>query len=477
MDILIIDDEGNVRRMLRALLEAEGYRVREAASAEEGLEVVRRETPEAILLDLMLPALSGLEVLPRLSEAAPGTPVIMMSGRATLGDAVQATRLGAFHFIEKPLTPEAVLLTVRGALEVSRARDLARVLQEELGPGGELVGASPAIQRVREIIRRVAPAEARVLITGESGTGKELVATAIHALSPRRGKPFVRVNSAAIPRELVESEMFGHERGAFTGATERRRGRFELADGGTLFLDEVGDLGPEAQAKLLRAIETGVVERVGGTHPVQVDVRVLAATNQNLRARVQEGSFRNDLLFRLEVIPIHLPPLRERMEDLPLLVAHGLRRLRQRQGLPTPHITPAAMTAMGRYPWPGNVRELFNFLERLAILHPAGLVSEADVARLLPPPPTLPSPVGGFDEQDPRPLRARLDDYERDLIVAALEESGGSIAEAGRRLRTDRANLYRRMRRLGLREASGRDEWEGRGRLIGNTFSDPERDA
>ncbi len=461
MDILIIDDEGNVRRMLRALLENEGYRVREAPSAEEGLEAVRLETPEVILLDLMLPSMSGLEVLPRLGEEAPGTPVIMMSGRATLGDAVQATRLGAFHFIEKPLTPEAVLLTVRGALEVSRARDLARVLQEELGPGGELVGVSPAIQRVRDIIRRVAPTDARVLITGESGTGKELVAAAIHALSPRRGKPFVRVNSAAIPRELVESEMFGHERGAFTGATERRRGRFELAHGGTLFLDEVGDLGPEAQAKLLRAIETGVVERVGGSHPLQVDVRVLAATNQDLRARVQEGSFRSDLLFRLEVIPLHLPPLRERMEDLPLLVAHGLRRLRQRQGLLTPHITPAGMEAMGRYPWPGNVRELFNFLERLAILHPGGLVGEEEVTRLLPRPSPPPSSPQGYDDEDPRPLRARLDAYERGLIAAALERSGGSVAEAGRLLRTDRANLYRRMRRLGLRETGASGEWKG----------------
>ena len=264
MDILIIDDEGNLRRMLRSLLEGEGYTIREAGSAEAGIEEVRQEAPEAILLDLMLPGMTGLEALPKIGDLAPGVPVVMMSGKATLGDAVQATRLGAFHFIEKPLTPEAVLLTVRGALEVSRARDLSRALREELGPEAEMVGRAPAINRVRDLIQRVAPTDARVLITGESGTGKELVASAIHALSPRKGRPFVRVNSAAIPKDLVESEMFGHERGAFTGATERRRGRFELANGGTLFLDEVGDLGPEAQAKLLRAIETGVVERVGG---------------------------------------------------------------------------------------------------------------------------------------------------------------------------------------------------------------------
>ncbi|MBT8395326.1 MAG: sigma-54-dependent Fis family transcriptional regulator [Gemmatimonadetes bacterium] len=451
MDILIIDDEGNLRRMLRALLEGEGYSVREAESAEEGIGEVEREVPEAILLDLMLPGISGLEALPRIGDLAPGVPVVMMSGKATLGDAVRATRLGAFHFIEKPLTPEAVLLTVQGALEVSRARDLSRALREELGPEAELVGRSPGINRVRELIQRVAPTEARVLITGESGTGKELVASAIHALSRRKGRAFVRVNSAAIPKDLVESEMFGHERGAFTGATERRRGRFELAHRGTLFLDEVGDLGPEAQSKLLRAIETGVVERVGGAKALEVDVRVLAATNHDLRGQVEEGSFRQDLLFRLEVVPIHLPPLRERMEDLPLLVAHTLKLLRKRNGLPTPNLTPKAMDALHRYPWPGNVRELMNILERLAILSPGDPAGTEDVVRLLPVAPPGADATPGYQEGDPRPLRDRLDDYERALIQGALDGSAGNVAEAGRRLQTDRPNLYRRMKRLGLR--------------------------
>ncbi|MGD2121845.1 MAG: sigma-54 dependent transcriptional regulator [Gemmatimonadota bacterium] len=451
MDILIIDDEGNLRRMLRALLEGEGYSVREAESAEEGVREIERETPETILLDLMLPGMSGLEALPRIGDLAPGVPVVMMSGKATLGDAVQATRLGAFHFIEKPLTPEAVILTVQGALEVSRARDLSKILREELGPEGELVGRSPAINRVRELIQRVAPTEARVLITGESGTGKELVATAIHALSPRRGRPFVRVNSAAIPKDLVESEMFGHERGAFTGATERRRGRFELANKGTLFLDEVGDLGGEAQSKLLRAIETGIVERVGGGKAIQVDVRVLAATNHDLRTQVEQGAFRQDLLFRLEVVPIHLPPLRERMEDLPLLVAHTLKLLRGKHGLPTPNLNKAAMEALHRYAWPGNVRELMNILERLSILSTEGAIGEEEVIQLLPVtrPEQLETP--SYLEGDPRPLRERLDDYERALIQGALRGAGGNVAEAGRRLQTDRPNLYRRMRRLGLR--------------------------
>ena len=452
MDILIVDDEGNIRRMLRALLEAEGYQVREAESAEAGLVEVGQQAPEVVLLDLALPGMTGLEALPRIIDAAPGLPVVMMSGRATLGDAVEATRLGAFHFIEKPLTPEAVLLTVKGALEISRARDLSRALRDELGPEAELIGEAPEILRVRELTRKVAPTEARVLITGESGTGKELVATAIHGLSPRKGGPFVRVNSAAIPRDLVESEMFGHEKGAFTGATERRRGRFELAHGGTLFLDEVGDLGGEAQAKLLRAVETGIVERVGGSKPLEADVRVIAATNKDLRERVEEGAFREDLLFRLEVVPLHLPPLRERVEDIPLLIAHTLHRLRKRNGMPTPQFSKKAQDALCSYSWPGNVRELMNIVERIVILHPGMEVGADDVSRVLPPAPGGEPTIPQYEEGDPRPLRDRLSDYERALVEGALGASRGNVAEAGRRLQTDRANLYRRMQRLGLRD-------------------------
>ena len=455
MDLLIVDDEANIRRMLRALLESEGYRVREAESAEAALVEVQSRPPEAVLLDLALPGMDGLEALPRLIQAVPGVPVVMMSGQATLSDAVKATRLGAFHFIEKPLTPEAVLLTVRGAVEVSRARDLTRALREELGPEAELVGRTPAIQRVKELIRKIAPTDARVLITGESGTGKELVATAIHGLSARKGGPFVRVNSAAIPRDLVESEMFGHEKGAFTGATERRRGRFELAHEGTLFLDEVADLGHEAQAKLLRALESGVVERVGGSGPIEVDVRVIAATNTNLRREVEEGRFREDLFFRLDVVPVQLPPLRERSDDVPLLVEHALVRLRKKSGLPTPSLDPGAVEALRRYSWPGNVRELLNIVERLAILGSGSTVGAREVEQVLP----ARRPSGGaapeYVDGDPRPLRDRLDDYERALLEGALRSSGGNVAEAGRRLQTDRANLYRRMRRLGLRDEGG----------------------
>jgi two-component system, NtrC family, nitrogen regulation response regulator NtrX len=455
-DVLIVDDEGNIRRMLGALLEAEGYGVREAATAEEALADAERNPPEVILLDLMLPGMSGLDALPRFAEVAPGTPVVMMSGRATLSDAVAATRMGAFHFFEKPLTPESVLVTVRAALEISRARDLTRALAAELGPDSEMIGATPAMSRVRDLVRKIAPTDARVLITGESGTGKELVAAAIHGLSPRSGGPFIRVNSAAIPRDLVESEMFGHEKGAFTGATERRRGRFELADGGTLFLDEVGDLGAEAQAKLLRALETGQVERVGGKGPTTVDARVIAATHRDLHEEVRAGRFREDLLFRLEVVPLHMPPLRDRLADIPLLVDHALQRLRRRQGMRVPRFSAQAVATFQGYAWPGNVRELMNLVERLCILAPGAEVQAADVAEVLSPSrghaPGAAPPAPVYLEGDPRALRDRLEDYERGLIRGALAEADGNVAEAGRRLQTDRANLYRRMRRLGIRE-------------------------
>lgn len=458
MSILLIDDEGNLRRMLRALLEQEGWTVVEAADGSAGLDHIRKARPEAVLLDLVLPGPSGLDLLPRILEEAPGLPVIMMSGEATLADAVEATRRGAFHFLEKPLTPEAVLITLRNALEVGRARELSRALQEELGPGTRLVGESPALEAVRSTLRKVAPTDARVLITGESGTGKELAAAAIHALSPRHDGPFVRVNSAAVPRDLVESEMFGHEKGAFTGATDRRRGRFELAHGGTLFLDEVGDLGTGAQAKLLRALETGTIQRVGGQSPLEVDVRLIAATNRDLAADAREGRFREDLLFRLDVVPIHMPPLRERPDDLDPLVDFGLERLRIRQGLTVPHLGREARNALRNHDWPGNVRELMNLLERAAILHPGAELGADDIGSLMSGRTFGGRRDPGYRTNDKRALPDRLDDYERTLISGAIRDAGGTVAEAARLLQTDRANLYRRMKRLGLRTSNGDDD-------------------
>ncbi|MDX1673350.1 MAG: sigma-54 dependent transcriptional regulator [Longimicrobiales bacterium] len=432
--VLVVDDESNIRRMLRGLLEDEGYRVTEAEDGGAGVERAVTEDPDVVLMDLAMPRTDGLMALERLSERAPDLPVVMMSGRATLGDAVEATRLGAFHFLEKPLTPESVLATVSGAVELRRARAGAERVAID-----DIVGPSSAMAAVRERIRQAAPTDSRVLVTGESGTGKELVAAAIHHASRRRRGPFVRVNSAAIPRELIESEMFGHEKGAFTGASARRRGRLEQADGGTLFLDEVADLSADAQAKLLRALETGEIQRVGGTRPIPVDVRVLAATNRDLEEQIAEGGFRDDLYYRLNVIPIRIPPLRDRLEDLPALVDHLDGRLRSKQGLDPPSLDEAGMAALRRYSWPGNVRELANICERLAILHPGETVDAGAVEALLPP-----------ADRDQAPLTERLDDYERWQIESALSAAAGNVAEAARSLQTDRANLYRRMKRLGI---------------------------
>jgi two-component system nitrogen regulation response regulator NtrX len=390
-------------------------------------------------------------------------PVVMMSGRAALTDAVRATKLGAFTFLEKPLTPEGVLLALASAFELRQARRAAAALREDLGISGEMVGDSLVMHEVRTLIARVGPTDARVLITGESGTGKELVAAALHLASPRRDRPFIRVNCAAIPRDLVESEMFGHERGAFTGATDRRLGRFELAHTGTLFLDEVGDLGAEAQAKLLRAIEAREIERVGGGKPIKIDVRILAATNKDLGRAVADGSFREDLFFRLNVIPMQLPPLRDRPGDLPALVRHFSARHRTRTGRPLVQWHDDALGALGSYRWPGNVRELANVVERLAILHAGSVVGRAEVLQVLPAVATDPftmlsndTPAHGAETLLPMPtlpLSDALDAYERRLISAALAQSDGNVAEAARRLQTDRPNLYRRMRRLGLAAA------------------------
>jgi two-component system nitrogen regulation response regulator NtrX len=442
--ILIVDDEANIRRMLAGVLEAEGYVAVTAGDAPEAVAAMEAGEPDAVLLDLALPGTDGLSLLAQLRGRWPAVPVVMMSGRATLSDAVRATRTGAFHFLEKPLQPEALLLALDGAVELRRARALTQTLAAQLSPGTVLVGSSAALQRVREAIAQIAPTDARVLITGESGTGKELVAAALHAESPRAGRPFVRVNCAAIPRDLVESEMFGHERGAFTGANETRRGRFEVAHQGTLLLDEVADLGPEAQAKLLRALETGAIERLGSERSIQVDVRVLAATNRDLRMEMAMGRFRADLYYRLNVLQLKLPPLRERSEDIPELVSHFLGRLREREGLAAPRVTPAALQRMSRYAWPGNVRELANLCERLAILHAGQTVEPGDVAALLEP------RAPQADDDEALPLAERLDAYERRVIARSLDAAGGSVTEAARRLRTDRPNLYRRMRRLGI---------------------------
>jgi len=454
--ILIVDDEANIRRMLGALLRAEGFSVTEAPSGNGALLAIDESAPDAVLLDLQMPpGPNGIDTLEQIRRREPHLPVIMMSGKAQLTDAVRAIKFGAFQFLEKPLTPEAVLVTLRSALELTRTRAENRVLRSQLGIREVMVGTSAPMQAVRAMIDQVGPTEARVLILGESGTGKELVARAIHRTSRRSGKPFISVNCAAIPRDLVESEMFGHERGAFTGAVERRLGRFELANGGTLFLDEVGDLHLEAQAKLLRVLETGEIVRVGGERVVKVDIRLVAATNQRLEQAVGAGTFREDLYFRLNVFPVEIAPLRARLSDLPDLVGHLAELVRPHQA---PRFTSEAVALLSAYDWPGNIRELANVVERLAIL--GGHEVDASLVRQVLPrvaavPVASDGPEGGNGIEGPAPVPGRslpnlLDDYERSLIARALGTTNGNVAEAARALQTDRANLYRRMKRLGM---------------------------
>jgi two-component system nitrogen regulation response regulator NtrX len=443
--VLVVDDEANLRRMLRALLEQDGYTVDEAPGGEEGVRRAALGEPDVVLLDLVMPpGPDGLVVLERMQAGHADTPVIMMSGKATLGDAVRATKLGAFQFLEKPLTPEAVLGAVRAAADLVRARAENRALRAELPPADEILGDSRLMLELKALIAQVAPTPARVLITGESGTGKELVARAIHAQSPRSRRPMVSLNCAAIPHDLVESELFGHEKGAFTGAIQRRQGRFELADGSTLFLDEIGDLPADIQAKLLRVLEQNTIERVGGERTRPIDVRVIAATNRDLERETGAGRFRRDLFFRLNVFPIHVPPLRDRPDDIPALVRHFARVAGARSARPPRMFDEGALARLQAHHWPGNVRELANLVERLTITGRAGTVDRSEVDTVLghdgvPEPPVL---SGSLVEA--------LDRYERELIRSALERAGQRVAEAARLLQTDRANLYRRMRRLGL---------------------------
>jgi two-component system nitrogen regulation response regulator NtrX len=457
--VLIVDDEANIRRMVGALLVSEGFEVREASEGNAGLRLAEENEPDVMLLDLMIPGgPDGITVLEQVRQRYPDLPVVMMSGRAGLSDAVRATKLGAAQFLEKPLTPEGLMLALQSALELRSARLEARTLRRDLGLSNEMVGTSPPMETLRRVIARVAPSDARVLVEGESGTGKELVAAAIHTSSPRRDRAFVRVNCAAIPRDLVESEMFGHEKGAFTGASDKRIGRFELAHRGTLFLDEVGDLHLDAQAKLLRAIEAAEIERLGGGRPIPVDVRIVAATNKDLQRAVSDGSFREDLYYRLNVFPILLPPLRDRPGDIPDLVRHFTRTRCPGGSRHAPVWSDEAIALLLSYSWPGNVRELANVVERLSILHLDDTVTGPHVAAVLrtgpgdalSPPTPLPSP----DRLD-APLTETMDEFERTLIRRALGAADNNIAEAARRLKTDRPNLYRRMKRLGLVDGGG----------------------
>ena len=447
--LLVVDDEEGVRRSLTGVLEDEGFEVRGVASAEEALATLKAELPAAVLLDVWLPGRDGIEILPELRRLAPSAPVIMMSGHGTIETAVRATRLGAFDFIEKPVSLDKLLVTVRNAIRQARLLETKQILSRQLAGDEELIGDCEPMRHLRDQVMRAAPSTARVLITGENGTGKELVARMVHRHSPRRDEAFIEVNCAAIPEDLIESELFGHVRGSFTGATDNRRGKFELADEGTLLLDEVGDMSLRVQAKVLRALQEQVFEPVGGAARVQVDVRVVAATNKNLEQEIAGGRFREDLYFRLNVLPLHVPPLRERGGDIRLLAEHFAALFAAGHGRPPLRYSAGALAALEAWRWPGNVRELRNLVERLVILSDGDEVGVED----------LPAALGGDADRrlaelpENATLRDARDDFERRYILKILRDSDGNVARAAESLGVERSSLYRKLRQYGVRDA------------------------
>ena len=448
--LLVVDDEPQILRAVAGVLQDEGFEVLTAPDGETALKMVAAEVPDLVLLDIALPGLDGLEALTELKRQHPLLPVIMVSAYGSVENAVKATRLGAFDFIEKPPNADKILLSVRNALEWARLAEENRRLRQQRAPVKEIIGESAAISRLREKLALVAPTNAAVLISGDNGTGKELVARALHASSRRAHQPLVEVNCAAIPEDLIESELFGHEKGAFTGASSRRRGKFDLAHEGTLFLDEIGDMSLKTQAKILRILEEQRFERVGGGRPIQVDVRVLAATNKNLEEEIAKGAFREDLYHRINVIPLSVPPLRERREDIPLLAAHFLLELSQENGAPAKTFTPAALEALAAMPWPGNVRELKNFVFRLAILSPFDLVDVAD----LPLAASGAEPAADYDFIDPflqvpsfREARAL---FEKQFLRRKLSECKGNVSLLAEKIGLERSHLYRKLKAYGL---------------------------
>jgi two-component system nitrogen regulation response regulator NtrX len=470
--ILICDDEKNIRRTLAMVFDGLGHRTHEAGSGEDALALLDKEDVDLVILDVRLPRMTGIEVLQAIRGAVQftGLPVIMISGHASLAEAVNSVQLGATDFLEKPLDRDRLLVSVNNALRSERLQREVDLLRAEVEERYEMIGQTPVMQSLYHQIEKVAPTKGRVLITGESGTGKELIARAVHRLSDRRANPFVMLNCAAIPAELIESELFGHERGAFTGAHNRKKGMFELADGGTLFLDEIGDMSLSAQAKVLRALQSGEISRVGGERSIAVDVRVVAATNKDLALEVERGGFRDDLYFRLNVVPIRCPALRERVEDIPLLAKSFLADFCSEYGGRQKHADPQVFELLMQRPWPGNVRELRNVIERMVILSGSeitpqdvplsGLVRESASAAnhagatpvSRPPPPeergrSLGVPLANGEMLSLRDFRDRA---EREYIRTTLQSCDWNISKAATLLGVERTNLHKKMRALGI---------------------------
>ncbi len=453
--ILVADDEKGIRETLRRLLEFEKYRVLTAEDGPTALRLVEKEIVDLILLDIKMPGMDGLEVLSRVHREQPDLPVVIISGHGTIQTAVEATRLGAFDFIEKPIDADRILLVIRNGLA---QRNLLREnisLKKEVQRKTQIIGEHPEMRAIMETLKKVAPTNARILIMGENGTGKELVARVLHEMSLRAKEPFVEVNCAAIPEELIESELFGHEKGAFTGAISKRVGKFELADGGTLFLDEVGDMSLSAQAKVLRVLQESQFERVGGTETKRVDVRVLAATNKDLLKESQEGRFREDLFYRLNVVPITIPPLRKRISDLPLLVDHLLEQAAEELGERRKKISKRAMETLKEHIWPGNVRELKNMIERLVILAQAPTIDVQDLPEL--------GPVKNLEEAFFE--REAYNDFreaiEKEFFTRKLTANGFNVSRTARKLGMQRSNLYKKLEKYGIPYKRTREDEEG----------------
>ena len=459
--ILVVDDEKNIRRTLRMVLEGEGFDVLEASSAEEAFPIIEDASPDLVVLDVRLPGMSGVDALEKIrKDRAPDVlPIVVISGHASLSEAVQAVQRGANDFLEKPLDRDRMLVSLRNALAMRRMARELEALKRDAGKRYEMIGESTAMKRLYAEIEKVAPTRGRVLITGESGTGKELIARAIHKLSPRANAAFVKVNCAAIPAELIESELFGHERGAFTGAQGRKRGLFEVAHQGTLFLDEIGDMSLAAQAKVLRALQNGEITRVGGDATVAVDVRVIAATNKDLEAAVAKGEFREDLYFRLNVVPLKSPSLRDRLEDVGGLARSFLEEFCAENGMRTKPVEAVVMEALVEHHWPGNVRELRNVVERMAILSGDAITledlpdfPERSIAGGAPVGEAAASSSSESETGEPREsLRAFRDRKEREYIKDTLDRCDWNISRAATTLGVERTNLHKKMRSLGLK--------------------------
>jgi len=454
--ILVIDDETSILESLAGILSDEGFTPICVDSAEKGLEHLKSEAVDLILLDIWMPGMDGIEALKQIKEEYPELQVIMISGHGTIETAVQATKIGAFDFIEKPLSYDKIVLAIKNGLRFSSLETENLILRQKADRKPLLTGNSPAIQNLKQQIERVAPTDAWVLIRGEHGTGKELVAQTIHRLSRRNAKPMVEVNCAAIPEELIESELFGHEKGSFTGAHSSKRGKFDQADGGMLFLDEIGDMSLKTQAKILRILQEQTFERVGGNQTIQVDVRVLAATNKNLEAEIEAGTFRADLFWRLNVVPIHLPLLRERADDIPLLVADFAEDF-SHKGLGKKTFTDDALAVMMRHAWPGNVRELRNFVERLVIMCPdekisAGIVEQFLRQTLAAAPAAAPvsSSLAPYQVQNFKDAKKA---FEREYLLAKLQENNGNISQTAEVLGIERSHLHKKLKALNIEAA------------------------